>query len=131
MDAYIQMVRRKMSSRRRFLSAVASATTIGIAGCGSSGDPKEYLEIQDANLRNGKHYPIVTGTLVNISERTIEWVQIKAYFYNKDTTMGSRVDNMDGRMPPGNKYNFEIDFALADQRATDYELELSELDFAE
>jgi hypothetical protein len=117
-----------MVTRRHSLTALASLPTIGLAGCGNESDPREYLEIRNDRLRNGT-YPVVTGELVNVSDRTITWVEVKAYFYNGDTTMGSRVDNMDGRMPPGNTYNFEIDFALADDPATDYELELGELEF--
>jgi hypothetical protein len=91
-------------------------------------DPQEYLEIRNDSLRNGKHYPIVTGEVHNVSDTTVVGVQVEAIFYHDNTTMGSRVDNIMGRLPPGNKYNFEIDFALADQRATGYELQLNGLE---
>lgn len=120
--------------RRDFARKVGAALTVGVtgavAGCGGSSEPSTEqgpLVVQSHRGNMGEYGNVsVVGVAENVSNDTIAYGQIEAYFYDlSGARLGSGLDNINS-LGAGRQWNFEAMYLGMDtEQVEEYKLETS------
>ncbi len=115
--------------RRRYLQAVAGGALAAASGClkfSEQTDDAERVETVDHEWYDGDDGSGVLGTVRNVGEAEVDYVELVAVFMDEDGEVLWRGSDVDRDLPPGEEWSFDVAYRGDESpgAVADYELEL-------